>query len=388
MKPVTPAPVAQPALRVALPAGTEARAWQVGQVLSALVRSSGPESAVLRINGQSIEAATTRPLPQGQVLQLEVAALTPRVTLRLATADPAQALLNTAQRTLLPRQAPLDRLIQTLAGIGDQSRLPPPVRDAVNALLRAIPASGDLAQDGRVRDLFRNNGLLFEQKLQQVLRQEAPPNQLAGDQKGLLANLLRQLFAALPDRPRSAEGSRHAPPGAAQATPGTGASAPPPPLPRDLSALLGLLARQADGALARVQLSQVNLIASEAQLPWLVEIPVRDGDRTDALRLLLDREAENAPAADERGWTVRLSLDNPELGGLHCTITLRGQTVSTNWWAEHRDTANRLDAELDRLAARLEALDLTVGGMRCVHGKPPPPPAPANTTGALFNARA
>jgi len=387
MKPVSPGSELPPSLRLALPAGAESRAWRVGQVLTALVRSSGPDSAILRINGQNIEAATTRPLPQGQVLQLEVAALSPRVTLRPATPDAGQALLNAAQRVLLPRQAPLDNLVQTLVRAGDQDRLPPAVRDAVNALLRAIPASGELSQESRIRDLFRNSGLLFEQKLQQIVRQQASPDQLAGDQKGLLANLLRQLFGALQERPRSTEGGRHTPPGAAQPAQSANVRAPLP-LPRDVNTLLGLLARQTDGALARVQLSQVNLLAGEIQLPWLVEIPVRDGDRTDALRLLLDREPQQGENDAERGWTVRLSLDNADLGGLHCTVTLRGRTVSTNWWAERRDTATRVDTQLQLLATRLEALDLTVGGMRCVHGRPPEPPRPASTSGALFNERA
>lgn len=387
MKPVSPGPLAQPSLRLALPAGADSRAWQVGQILTALVRSSGPESAVLRINGQTIEAATTRRLPQGQVLQLVVAALSPRVTLRLAAPDAGEALLNAAQRALLPRQMPLEHLIQTLLRTGNQDRLPASVRDAVNALMRAIPASGELGQESRIRDLFRNSGLLFEQKLQQVVRQQGSPDQLAGDQKGLLANLLRQIFGALQERPRSTEGGRHTPPGAAQPSRPASVSTPPP-LPRNVNTLLGLLARQTDGALARVQLSQVNLLAGEIQLPWLVEIPVRDGDRTDALRLLLDREPEQGQDDAERGWTVRLSLDNADLGGLHCTVTLRGQTVSTNWWAERRDTATRVDTQLQLLAARLEALDLTVGGMRCVHGKPPAPPRPASISGALFNERA
>ena len=379
--------VSQP-VRVALPASADARAWQVGQMLTALVRSSGPESAVLRIAGQTIEAGTSQRLPEGQVLRLEVASLHPRVTLRLMPEGGRQAaLLNEAQRSLLPRQAPPNNLIASLVSASDNRQLPAPVREAATALLRAAPAVSELGQEGRLREVIRNSGLLFEHKLLQVVRQQTAPATLAEDQKSMLANLLRHLFRAMPDRPRSTEGAQQVPPGP------RGMTQPIPPQPAtppslETTSLLALLARQTDGALARVQLSQVNLLAADSQMPWVFEVPVRDGDRTDLLRLMLDREPESEDEQAERGWTVRLTLDNAELGPLHCTVILRGRTVSTNWWAERQATAHEVDAQLQTLAERLQALDLHIGGMRCVHGKPPPPPDRPRRSGELFDVRA
>ena len=364
--------------------------WRVGQVLEAVVRDSAGGQTNLQIGRETLSVRSEAPLRAGERVRLEITALRPEVTVtlqRTGAADP----LSEASRALLPRQMPANHVLAGLQGVlADPPRaqaLPAEVRTAGEALLRAVPEASSLSRPTAVRQAVENSGVYFEHKVAALQAGTAPPAVLQGDVKGLLGNFLNHVFRALTTQPRSSQGGEHPPPAAARPAPPTPAAAPPPAAV-DTGALLAELARQADGALARVQTTQINLLVQDGQPPWLFELPVRHGDDVDVLQLLLDREGDGA-GDGERAWSVRLSFDFRELGPLHCLVVLRGGEVTTSWWAERQATAGLVDEHLSRLAERMRELGLDVGGMRCVHGKPPAAAVEGTTPGGrLLDERA
>jgi hypothetical protein len=86
-------------------------------------------------------------------------------------------------------------------------------------------------------------------------------------------------------------------------------------------------------------------------------------------------------------WSVELALDLPGLGPLRARIQLLGESVSTAFWAEDEATAGRIDRELPRLRAALEARELEVAAMSASAGAPDEI-APGGSDGGLLDTRA
>ena len=367
------------------------RGWRVGQVLDAVVREVSPDRATLQVGRATFTIRPQTALHTGEVLQLQVRSVRPEPMVAIVRPDSANPLAE-GSRALLPRQVPVTQVLaelQTLlADPARQRILPEPVRTAASALLQSIPTSGQLGREDGLRQALGDSGIFLERKIAALGTGTGPVTALQGDVKGLLASFLNHVFRALSAQPRSGQGGEHPPPDINRPQP------PPTATPRltagqDTAAVLSELARQADGALARMQLLQLSHLSQEGGSPWLFELPVRSGGELQLLQFMLERGPATEGGNGDKAWTVRLSFDFRPLGPLHCTVTLRGSEVTTSWWAERPGTASLVDAQLDVLAGSLNDLGLTVGGMRCVHGRPPGAELrPDRNEGGLVNERA
>ncbi len=188
-------------------------------------------------------------------------------------------------------------------------------------------------------------------------------------------------------------------PGAAAGT-GTGAlpaalqgSVPPPfpgsvPVPQaavqatiDLINRIGNLRtdllRQTETALARIQLHQLASQPREAErglLEWLFELPVRRGDDIDLWSIRFAREQTDSHAKKRRAqhsWSVQLAFDLPGLGPVQAQISLRGERVSTRFWAGQEQVLPLFRDNLQALQKMFGDAGLEVGELDCVPGPMP-----------------
>ncbi|MCP1675577.1 hypothetical protein J2T57_002727 [Natronocella acetinitrilica] len=380
-----------PLLRVPQSPPAAASQWRVGQILEAVVRPPGPDGPTLQIGRETIAVRGELQLPAGERVQLQVMAVRPELSLSLVR-SPGLDTLAESSRSLLPRQAPISNVATALQAVLNNAQardaLSPPVRAAAEALMASLPGPEAVSRPEGLRAALLNSGLFLENKLAAAVSGTTPPvDAVRGDNKALLANLLNHVFRALTAQPRSSQGGEQPPPNPARPSP------PPPPSVRlpvtaEPGQVLTELGRQADAALARIQTLQIGLVAQETQPPWMFEIGVRNNNDTDVLQFLLDKEQTPGEEAD-KAWTLQLSFDFRELGPLHCKLVLRGTQVSANWWAERQDTAAEVGNQLPLLTERLRELGLEVGGMRCVHGKPPKAADPDRSDGGrLLDERA
>lgn len=435
---VTPTPPSGPtpaSIAVATPTrgDTTLATWRVGQVLAATVVSSPqPGRAELRIGNLQVAAQTGNlQLTPGQALRLEVASLKEVPVLKLLGVL-QQNPVNQAVRDALPRQQPLAPLLGMLARIGAGGQLPPEIARLAQELMARLPNPASVGNPTGLRQALRDSGLFLEAKLARA----APPQtaaapggnpasakaaELSGDLK---ANLLRLVQAlrnnaanSAPAGARPAAGTPGAP---AAATPGTPvlptaplpaaalavSRLPPgtlldpgaplqrgqPPLPPVAAAQFarlqeqamnrGELLRQAEGALARVQLNQLSSLPQERAQPaeWLIEMPVRRDGETDVwgLRISRDpereggRDAERAPD-DGPGWTVMLAFDLPGIGPMQSRISLRGECVSAQFFSRQQGILPLVAEHLPLLQARLQQAGLRVSELTCHHGQIPAP---------------
>jgi hypothetical protein len=351
---VTPTPPSGPtpaSIAVATPArgDTTLATWRVGQVLAATVVSSPqPGRAELRIGNLQVAAQTGNlQLTPGQALRLEVASLKEVPVLKLLGVL-QQNPVNQAVRDALPRQQPLAPLLGMLARIGAGGQLPPEIARLAQELMARLPTPASVGNPTGLRQALRDSGLFLEAKLARTTPPQvaaapggnpapAKAAELSGDLK---ANLLRLVQAlrnnAANSAPAGARPAGGTPGVPAAATPGTpvlataplpaaalaAARLPPgtlldpgaplqrghPPLPpvaaqfarlQEQAMNRGELLRQAEGALARVQLNQLSSLPQErAQAAeWLIEMPVRRDGETDVWGLRISRDPERGRRA-------------------------------------------------------------------------------------------
>jgi hypothetical protein len=135
------------------------------------------------------------------------------------------------------------------------------------------------------------------------------------------------------------------------------------------------LLRQVEGALARVELGQLASLRtddSSGQVWWL-ELPVRAQDgETDVLQLRIAREGGSGGTEEQPAWSVSLAFDLGELGPVRARVAVRGELVSTLFFAEREGTVARLRAGMGALEQALERRGLKVGTCGCRAGSPGP----------------
>ena len=391
--------------------------WQLNQVLQAQVVGQESERVfTLRIGTTEMSARSDLQLTLGARLRLLVTQLRPEpmlkvvaadnATSKLAGADPATA----ATRQLLPRQAPMPPLFALLKAAtlpGGGPKLPVELKEIVHTILERSP-TGDLNASG-IKRAISESGLFLEANLLKSLSSdEAIPE---FDLKRLLLDLLNRLSGqsgkAAPDsqatrwsqtlnRHPGMPGSTNEPgtagrnpmpdPGGNRSTVSSDAppgriSTPQPqarePLPDlsaiDTEALTNKLRQQAEGALARLTLHQVQSAkyTAEGDLNWSMEIPFLHKGQVDVVPLNIERRSRSNKEPGEPSWLVKLALDTPQFGPLHATILWHKQQVSSVLWAERNSTADLVRHHLDHLHDALTGQGLAVTSLECRTGKPP-----------------
>lgn len=341
-------------------AGASAEGWRIGSVLSARpLGFSEPGLLVLQIGALTVAAEA----PNGQLpaqFQVRVLSLGTQPLLEVLGGTPAPDAFGQALRERLPQQNGYAPLLATLGALSQWSllrQLPADLRTALGLLDHILATPAEIGSAEGLRQAIERSGLFLEARLAQPADATADPNE---DLKGVLLRLVGLLRnqPSLPD----GSGADVDPPllyrGALPQT-----RLPPPELPAtgNASSLLPRLSTDAQAALARLEIAQLQATAQQ----WMVELPVKDGDGIDVLQMLLRQNAEA-----EAGWTMGFALDLPALGPLVGEIHLRGLRLSVRLWAQRSQTVALLEQQFGTLRARLDASGLLLDQLSCQHGLP------------------
>jgi len=167
--------------------------WQVGQVLQAtVVKQASPQSLILQVGNQQLQADTTVSLPVGQKLELRVSQLgdkpilqarifnpTPQSanTSRTATTQPSQPIatdvaVNALLKQALPKQASMANLLANLTWLNQStsktSPIPAPVLGIVKQLIKQLPSKESGTNAGQLKQNILNSGIFLESKLNKL----------------------------------------------------------------------------------------------------------------------------------------------------------------------------------------------------------------------------
>ncbi len=360
--------------------------WRVGAILEAIaVRDSRGGQLWLDIAGQRhparVASGDVAGPKVGERLQLRVLRNSPVLALETLSTQPTEssaqsAVVAAALRKFVPRQQSPALLLANLAWIAQRKSgvesLPRAVVQAAAQLWHALPEADSLAEPAALQTAIARSGVFLESDL--AAHRGPPDARFASDLKTLLLAL---------DRALQAQGARPASARAEDAMP-----VPVPTARGPLTALTGApatlavldeptqqlneLARQTDGALARLTTVQISNSAPDpAVQSMLIDLPVRHEERAAVLRLKIERDGSRRGAGDGAdAWTVEAAVDLGAIGALHAKVTLTGKRIGVQLRAESPAIVAALAQRADELEAVLAESGLEVDRIVCLHGMP------------------
>ncbi|RUL62953.1 flagellar hook-length control protein FliK [Dyella dinghuensis] len=356
-------------------AGASSEGWRIGSVLSARPLGFSQEGLmVMQIGSLTVaaEAPGSKQLPQQ--FQVRVLSLGAQPQLEVIGVDthPDNG-VNQALRELLPQQngyAPLLTTVNALSQWSVVRQLPTDLRSALALLEHSMSTPEEVSTPEGLRMAVNRSGLFLEAQLAQ-----APATDVTTAHDDMKGALLR-LVAILKGQPLASEGSdvEVDPPLLYRGVTPQGRFFLPPELAQTSEAtdFLPRLYTDAQAALARLEVAQLQATPAH----WTVEIPVQDTDGADVLQLLLKQQHSE----QGESWTFGFSLDLPSLGPIVGELQLRGLRLNVRLWAQHRDTADRLENEFENFRTRLSATGLFLDQLTCQVGLP----QAGNSVSAVF----
>ncbi|HKU16716.1 MAG TPA: flagellar hook-length control protein FliK [Steroidobacteraceae bacterium] len=360
--------------------------WRVGAILEAIaVRDVRSGQLALDIGGQRhparLASGDTAGPQNGERLQLRVLRNSPVLALETIETRPAgtsadAAVIADALRKYVPRQESPAALLANLAWIAQRKAgaesLPRTVAQTAAQLWSALPQADELTDPNELKAAIARSGVFLEADL--ATHRGPPDPRLAGDLKALLLTLSRALQerGARPSAANS-DTTMHAPVPTAR-----GPLTALPAAPATLAVLdepaqqLNELARQTDGAIARLTTVQISNSAPDPNVQsLLVDLPVRHEDRAAVLRLKIEHDGSRK--RDEAGadaWTVEAAVDLGAIGALHAKVTLIGKRIGVQLRAESPAIVAALSQRVDELQSMLTESGLEVDRVVCLHGMP------------------
>jgi hypothetical protein len=361
--------------------------WRIGAILQAIaVRDAKSGQLWLDIAGQRyparIASGDGSGPASGELLQVRVLRNSPVLALEtLATSAPmardADAeIVADALRKYVPRQESPALMLANLAwlaqGKNGANSLPKGVLQAAAQLWKALPDSSALSDPDGLEAALTRSGAFLEANLAASHR-GAPAGNFASDLKALMFTLSRTLheYGAKPAAAYT-DTAVHSPIPTARGPLTPLSSAPATFALVDApSQQLNELARQTDGALARLMTTQISNSAADTSVQsMLIEIPVRHEDRSSVLRLRIERDESRRYEGSDEAWTVEAAMDLGVVGALHAKVTLNGRRIRVQLRAESPSVVDALSTHAGELESMLRDSGLDIDRIVCLHGMP------------------
>ena len=381
--------------QISLPVKTLAlsRAWQLGQVLQAMVVSSkGKGKAELQIGQETIQVQANKKqaFNIGEKLTLRVTKVGTEPVLSVVekrSGYPVRALVEKLLRQSLPKADfkplvhTLNKLIQTQQGDNLVKTLPQEVRQQLRTLSENLINIKDVKSAGAVKEAIGKSGLLMEKRLDTAMPKPSSPlpapelkPQLNTDLKVNLLRLTKVIKNTLDgqqiEKPTLINKQINTSRLISQtvvAAENTAARQ----FPKEELARLFELRQITDAALAKIQLNQASTIPiEESSLPnWIIDLPFKDETQTKMLQIRINQdETPENQDKDQKRWNINLSFALEGLGNIDVRIIYFADEISSSIWAENATTHEAITQNLDYLTNRFSISGLNVGSINCFHG--------------------
>ncbi|MEQ8289203.1 MAG: flagellar hook-length control protein FliK [Gammaproteobacteria bacterium] len=374
--------------------------WLVGKLLNASVVERRPgNTLLLKVQDQLIEARSQQPvaLKPGEKLTLKVMDNGNPAILKVVQQNPPSSFQLQQQllRETLPRQAGLEKMNAVLKQVqvkaqGVVAALPAPVKKQLQKLIDTLPTPKSLNTGQGVKSALTDSGLFLEAKLLSQAKPQPPAATLARapiqqvpvlpgtDLKANLLQLARVIKQAQPATqvattsasvsPQVAHAlvsevagvtKKYSTTGAAAVTTTQTAahnrqSAPVPLVIKQVD--VEQLGKQVEAALARIETNQARAIVTDGQplTGWSFEIPVKDQDELDLVKLDLEQRKNNDENEETQGnWTVNLRIEFESGGNLSARVSMFVSEMNVALWSHENNIDELIATNLNRLDERL-----------------------------------
>jgi Flagellar hook-length control protein FliK len=331
-----------------------------------------------------------------QLVAEVTATLTEDLPSSLPTAPPSSA-LTTMVGQAATQQESLAPLLADLAVAVNSPAMPADARaTAVQILAVQTPLDADVTAE-QLQTATQNSGVFLEASLaaMAVNGAAAAPVDVQQDLKALLLQLTSEL-APFVQAPTQAKISTSAQPPRGVAVrgssdpleppvgggPTTGQAAARPSLDPQVhtEALVRTLQQEAQGALARVQLSQAASVEQSGETTrWMFEVPIATpaGAGVAQFEISRDGRGPGSGGAAEPSWRARFSINAAPSGPVHADVLLGKDRVRVTLMAEDGAAQGALAAHQDELTQALAAEQGPDVAVRVIGGAPSRPRQPA-----------
>lgn len=376
--------------------------WQVGQVLQAtVIKQASPQSLILQVANQQLQAQTSVSLPAGQKLELRVSQLGDKPVLQVRILNPTSqpgpqanpsiatdAVISAILKQALPKQASMASLLANLVWLNQSASktaaIPAPVLDIIKQLIKQLPTRKSATNAGQLKQDILNSGIFLESKLTRDKTKQTDKS--AADLKLSLLRLLGAIQKTtqsgtpqtLPSQISNQANFQQA------FTPPPLRGQMPQPQPQananlagqsNLPQLLSALGKQVESSLARTQLHQAASLANSDQAPinLAFELPVRNQQHVDIFDISINEEDQNNPDKNDnkQQWSINFAFNLDGLGPVYSKLKMIDNKVSTTFWSESAETTQLLNKHLDNLRQRYHQAGLESSELCCYRGTPP-----------------
>jgi len=370
-------------------------------VASADISPIGATSAIPPAAGvgvAAVNAATLRPSSDaaaiaGQLVAEVAATLTEELPASLPTAPPPSALTAMVGQAAT-QQDSLAPLLADLVVAVNSPAMPADARATAAQILAAQTPLGPDVTAEQLRSAAQGSGVFLEAGLAAAVvnGDEAAPANLQQDLKALLLQLSSELapliegsglakptaLATSLPRGTALRGSTDQlePPVGGGPTTGQPAARPSLSPQAQTDVLVRTLQQEAQGALARVQLSQAASVERSGETTrWMFEVPIATPDGAGVAQFEISRDGRGPGAGTgdgEPSWRARFSVNVAPSGPVHADVLLGKDRARVTLMAEDVAARQALDAHRDELARALGAEQADVA-VRVIGGAPPRP---------------
>jgi hypothetical protein len=345
----------------------------------------------------AVSATVLRPASDAAAIAGQlVAEVTASLTESLPTAPPPSALTAMVGQAAT-QQDSLAPLLADLAVAVNAPAMPADARATAAQILAAQTPLGADVTAQQLRSAAQGSGVFLEAGLAAAVVSggEAPTANLQLDLKALLLQLSSELAPFIagpaPARPAAPATPLRGPAVRAstdQLEPpvGGGPITGQPAARASLDAqahtdlLVRTLQQEAQGALARVQLSQAASVERSGETTrWMFEVPIATPGGAGVAQFEISRDGHGPSAggeAAEPSWRARFSVNVAPSGPVHADVMLGKGRARVTLMAEDAAARQALDAHRDELTEALAAEQADVA-VRVIGGAPPRPQQPA-----------
>ncbi len=352
----------------------------------------------LPVSGPAVANAATAPQPAAAAAAIATQVMAD-LTESLAQASPTPTVtspLTAMVGEAATQQESLAPLLADLAVAVSAPAMPPAARAVAAQILATQTPLGAQVTAGELRTATQNSGVFLETALANAVASggDAAPVSLQQDLKALLLQLTNELAplaqGPAPSKPSVSTSPTRAPPARSSAeqpeppvaggpTGGQPAARPSLGFQTHAEAIAQTLQREAQGALARVQLSQAASVAKPGEpTRWMFEIPIATPDGAGVAQFEISRDGHRGAdgAAAEPSWRARFSINAAPSGPVYADVMLGAGRGRVTLMAEDPAARAALEAHQAELVQALAAEQGPDVAVRIVGGAPPRPEQP------------
>lgn len=322
--------------------------------------SSTSSSPIITINKQQLLNSITSSakdlaiqpgiLKLGQPVRLEVIQTDNKFDFKILASptNPEQKVLDTMKQVFPIQEQPselINQLVLKLPLINKNEKVPEALKRLAKEILNSIPQLKEIKDHSQVKKMFAQSGLFLEAKLAQSMSNN--DSDVQTDFKNLLLKfqqVLKQEIELHQDKKA---------------------------LSNEIN-LFKEMQQKTESSLAKIILNQLTSLPKEdsTRLVWLLDLPFLNNDKSETVRVEVNREQQQNNVDDMENWSVTIIITPKEQETIHCKVSCSDQTINTLFWSDNEELVKKINSNLDYLKTQFEKSGLKLGHMSANNGTP------------------